>query len=247
MDLMILVIKMFIKLFNEDVLKLLQRLKNESVDLIITDPPYGINIDCGSSGRGEYKDRVYGRGMTNDNPIDANNLFKRYIIEFERVLKPNSDCYIFTRFDVYPYWYLYTKKLCKELSVKNCIIWIKNNQGMGDLEANWCLAYEMIMYLKKGRRKLKERKLNIIDAYFYGNFERTIHPTEKIKEILLPLLIQSSDEGDVVLDTFMGTGSVGKVCLENNRSFIGGEIEKKWFDITTSWFNGKKNSKNNFQ
>jgi len=231
---------MFIKLFNCDALELLPKLKDESIDLIITDPPYGINIDSSSSGRGVYKDRVYGNGIVNDNKYDANELFKKSIVEFERVLKPDSDCYIFTRFDVYPYWYLYTKKLCNKLLVKNCIIWNKNNQGMGDLEANWCLSYEMIMYLKKGRRKLKERKLNIINAEFYGNFERTIHPTEKIKEILQPLLIQSSDEGDVVLDTFMGIGSVGKVCLEGNRSFIGCEIEKKWFDITSDWFNGRK-------
>jgi len=231
---------MFIKLFNCDALELLPKLKDESIDLVITDPPYGISIDSGSSGRGAYRDRVYGSGMTNDNQVDANNLFKKYITEFERVLKPEADCYVFTRFDVYPYWYLYTKKLCKELLVKNCIIWNKNNQGMGDLEANWAYSYEMIMYLKKGRRFLKERRLNIINAYFYGKFSDTVHPTEKMKEILQPLLIQSSNEGDVVLDTFMGIGSVGKLCLEGNRSFIGCEIEKKWFDIASDYFNGKK-------
>ena len=57
------------------------------------------------------------------------------------------------------------------------------------------------------------------------------HPTEKPVELLKVLIENSSNEGDIVMDCFMGSGSTGVACLETNRGFIGIEIDKKYYDI----------------
>ena len=57
------------------------------------------------------------------------------------------------------------------------------------------------------------------------------HPTEKPVELLKVLIENSSNEGDIVMDCFMGSGSTGVACIETNRKFLGIEIDKKYYDI----------------
>lgn len=57
------------------------------------------------------------------------------------------------------------------------------------------------------------------------------HPTEKPVELLKILIENSSEEGDIVMDCFMGSGSTGVACIETNRKFLGIEIDKKYYDI----------------
>lgn len=58
------------------------------------------------------------------------------------------------------------------------------------------------------------------------------HPTEKPVELIKILIENSSEEGDIVMDFFMGSGSTGIACIETNRKFIGCEIDKKYYDIS---------------
>lgn len=57
------------------------------------------------------------------------------------------------------------------------------------------------------------------------------HPTEKPVELLKLLIENSSNEGDIVMDCFMGSGSTGIACINTNRKFVGIEIDKKYYDI----------------
>lgn len=57
------------------------------------------------------------------------------------------------------------------------------------------------------------------------------HPTEKPVELLKVLIENSSNEGDIVMDCFMGSGSTGIACINTNRKFVGIEIDKKYYDI----------------
>ena len=57
------------------------------------------------------------------------------------------------------------------------------------------------------------------------------HPTEKPVDLLKLLIENSSNEGDIVMDCFMGSGSTGIACINTNRKFIGIEIDKKYYDI----------------
>ena len=57
------------------------------------------------------------------------------------------------------------------------------------------------------------------------------HPTEKPVELLKVLIENSSNEGDIVMDCFMGSGSTGVACIETNRKFLGIGSDKKYYDI----------------
>jgi len=249
---------MFIKLFNEHVLTFLKTIETESIDLIYTDPPYGLTLTDSMFDSLSFE---YPRTIQ-----EANDLYKKYIVEFERVLKPNSDCYILLNYENYPYWFAYTKNLCKDLIVKNCIVWYRTSCGSQirmiggkNIESktnNYQSSHVFIMYLKKGNRYLNDCAVveNFIDfrqlndaflermkskpKYVGGRELKSVYPMRVPEEVIEPFIINSSNEGDVVLDPFMGQGSVGKVCLRLNRSYLGNDINIKAYDLARKYFEG---------
>ena len=99
---------------------------------------------------------------------------------------------------------------------------------MGDLEGDYAPKYEMIIFCSNGEKKLNDgRDPNIIKATRTGN---DLHPTEKPVNLLNYLIRKSTKKGDVVLDTFAGSFSTAKACVQTGRRFIAYEIEKKYCD-----------------
>ena len=153
--------------------------------------------------------------------------FSDWLPELYRVLKPSKHIYI----------YINARNL-KELQQKaedagfkyqQIIIWYKNNATPNKYYLN---AYEMILMLRKGNAKnIKNMGTkNVIQIPNILGGKKT-HPTEKPVELNKILIENSSDEGETVLDCFMGTGSCGVACKELNRNFIGIEIDEKYFNI----------------
>ena len=68
------------------------------------------------------------------------------------------------------------------------------------------------------------------DIDFYE--EKRVHPTQKPQKLLERIILASSNEGDVVLDPFMGSGSTGVACKNLNRKFIGIELDEKYYNIS---------------
>lgn len=102
------------------------------------------------------------------------------------------------------------------------------------------LNYECILMLRKGpARNINNMgsKAVINCANILGN---KTHPTEKPVELNKLFISNSTDEGEVVLDCFMGTGSCGVAAKELNRDFIGIEIDKKYFDIAVKRITGEE-------
>jgi DNA modification methylase len=141
------------------------------------------------------------------------------------VLKKDADIYIFTRFDIYP---LLLDILPVQIKFKNVLVWDKNAQGMGDLNHNWCYTHEFILYAKKGRRRLNKRSLSVLHYPFHGDFSKTIHPTKKPIGLCNELILNSTQEGDTVLDPFLGSGTTLRSCRETNRNGIGYEIDPQY-------------------
>ena len=177
-------------------------------------------------------------GILNDNNATTyarqGKLFKHNDIDFSdwlpelyRVLKPAKHIYI----------YINARNL-KELQTKaeqvgfkyqQIIIWYKNNATPNKYYLN---AYEMILMLRKGNAKnIKNMGTkNVLEIPNILGGTKT-HPTEKPVKLNKILIENSSDEGETVLDCFMGTGSTGVACKELNRNFIGIEIDEKYFNI----------------
>jgi site-specific DNA-methyltransferase (adenine-specific) len=136
--------------------------------------------------------------------------------------------YIFTN------WNAFTPMaslVMKYFTLKNVLIWEKNNWTRGDVAGNYGYQYEMILYAHKGRRHLFGRRdPNVIHVNKVPS-NHMQHPTEKPIRLLEYFITKSTKEGEVVLDMFMGIGSTCLAAKQTNRNYIGIEIEKAWFDI----------------
>ena len=217
------------KLYNDDCLKVLSGMGNESVDLVVTDCPYHIVSGGCTNDAVKIGDHYREGKLFEHNEID----FKDWLPEIYRVLKPNSHCYIM----ISPRNLAELQTECENVGFvfQNILIWDKGNVTPNRYYMG---AYEMILFLRKGKAKNinemgTKNLLRIPNAV--GN---KLHPTEKPSELMQIMIENSSEGGDVVLDPFMGAGSTGVACKRTNRNFIGIEIDEKYYKIAEQRIRG---------
>lgn len=206
------------KIYCMDALEGLKQIEDESVDCIITDPPYGINYYSNMSNSDDYKKRVQTAEIW-DKDFDIS----LFINEFIRITKNDGYILIFGCEE--------NINLMKSLGCHQILVWDKNHCGMGVL-SDFGIGYEFIFYFKKGSPKLRGKRVNgVLNIPYYGHFGKTLHPTQKPIKLLRYLIEKCSDENMVVFDGFMGSGTTAVACKELKRNFIGFEIDKNYCDI----------------
>lgn len=148
--------------------------------------------------------------------IFPNLRFPELFQQLYRILKKNSHLYVFCD---QPTLFV-MKPIAEEVGFKfwKFIIWNKEKIGMG---YHYRSQHELILFLEKGKRKLNN--LSIPDILSFPRI-RGGYPAEKPVELLEVLVNQSSIEGDLIIDPFMGSGNVGVACNKLNRNFIGNDI-----------------------
>lgn len=221
-----------IQLHNGDCLEVMKTIPDESVDLVLTDPPYGINYQ--SMRRKDKSKRM---------PKIKNDIkpFIEFIPELKRIIKSTGCAMIFTRWDVQQYFVSEIEK--NGLHVRNVLIWDKKAHGMGDLKRAYGSRYESIIFVSKdGFRFPGKRPQDIIEAKRVPA-EKLVHPNEKPIGLQETLVQQVTKTGAVVLDCFMGSGSTGVACVNTGRSFIGIELDKNYYDIACGRINQAQNEK----
>ena len=119
----------------------------------------------------------------------------------------------------------------KYFTVKNIIIWRKNNHTAGDLEAQFGKQYEMIILANKGRKKFNGERLTDVWDFKRVSSDKLLHQNQKPIELIKRCIIKHSNIGDIVFDGFMGSGTTALAALELDRHFIGTEIDDYYFDI----------------
>lgn len=218
-----------IKLINGNCLDTLKNIPNESIDLIVTDPPYPTTSrgNAGNSGGMLQKDiNKKGKVFTYNN-INC----KEYAPEFYRLLKDGSHCYVMTN-HINLIDMLNTFTDVGFHFIKS-LIWNKGNKIMGQY---YMSQYEYILFFRKGKGK-KINNCGTSDILSISNKKtkdkdgKNIHDTEKPIELMEVLVNNSSQENELVLDPFMGVGSTGIACIKNNRNFIGMELDENYFNI----------------
>ena len=109
------------------------------------------------------------------------------------------------------------------------------NWSVGDLEGDYGRQYELIYFATKGRRILtgEKRYGNVLRAS-RGSGAEYEHPTQKPEEIIAKIVECSSEDGEVVLDPFLGSGTTAVVCEKMNRRWIGCEIEPQYIEVIES-------------
>jgi site-specific DNA-methyltransferase (adenine-specific) len=227
-------------LYNDDCLHILKSMGSESVDLLLTDPPYGINFQSGrqkidrkqsiaGNTSAEIRD-FYFDPISNDAKLNLDWLKEGY-----RVLKKDSAMYVFCHWKK---WHLLYQE-CENIgfTVKNMIILNKSNHGSGDLKGSYAPKHEILLFASKGKHKLnfpnkRDNDVWNVPVKFSGSIKK--HPNEKPASWIEKAIENSSGIDSLVLDPFMGAGTFGKLAVTMKRRFIGIEIDKHYFDIAES-------------
>jgi site-specific DNA-methyltransferase (adenine-specific) len=215
----------------------LRNLPDESVDLVITDPPY----ESLEKHRATGTTTRLSKSKASSNEwfgVIPNAQLLDLCTEFYRVLKPKTHAYVFCDDE--------TSDSLKQVGTQagfycwKRLVWDKMALGMG---YHYRAKYEFILFFEKGRskwvpepgklfhgtRQLKDR--SVPDVLAVKRIKHAdAYPTEKPAELVETLLLNSSEEGDLVIDPFMGSGVVGDMALRNSRYFWGCDIAQESID-----------------
>ena len=229
------------KLFHCDCLEGFKQLADESVDLVLTDVPYGV----------DYKNDFY-----DDSKDYVFSHYEQWISEMSRVLKEGSHCYIFIPTLEVDKWAAMVKKY---FTFKNLIA-TRTYTNSNYTKDNFSFNSQYIIYCSKGKAKpfnevdviptsaawLKDKRNKNPKPFTYnypsfmpdkffsnvkGNAKGSIHPNQKSVPFQQFLIQLSSVEGDIVLDPFLGSGSCGEAALSLNRKFIGFEQDGNYYKL----------------
>lgn len=198
-----------------DAVSWLRTVGDETVDLVITDPPYE-SLEKHRA-RGTTTRLKHSDASSNDwFDIFPNARFPELFAELYRVLRRDRHLYLFcdqeTAFVIKPMGEAAGFKFWKPL------VWDKVTIGMG---YHYRCRYEFVLFFEKGKRRLAD--LGIADVIQAKRVQHA-YPTEKPVEVSEVLVRQSSTEGELVVDPFMGSGSVGEAALTQGRRFLGCDV-----------------------
>lgn len=231
-------------LHNGDCLEEMKKIADESVDCIVTDPPYGVS----------FKNNFY-----NDDKEKVFSNVPHWFKEYYRIMKDDSFMFIFVGVKTIHNWI--QAGIDAGFEYKNIIATRSFNNGSPTPKNNFGFQFQPILVFSKG----KGRPFNKVDfiptsrewfkdkrnknpkpyTYSYPNWIKTewsfataksstsnLHPNQKNIDLIKFFIELSTNENDVVLDSFMGCGSTGIACVKTNRDFIGMEIDKHYFDLS---------------
>ena len=209
--------------------ELFARLPDDSVDLVLTDPPYKNYVSNRPTAHKKLKSIQHGQ-------FDV-EFFAR---ESFRVLKTGCHLYCFCDHQTFPT--IRTALEAAGFRYRNCLVWVKNNHGSGDLRGNWAPQHEFIIFASKGRtRPLNgKRQSNVlgrrpgkglIEPFHKVSNYRFNHGTTKPVELLQVLIQASSLPDEIVLDPYGGSGSTAVACILERRRFILSEIDPEYYRI----------------
>jgi site-specific DNA-methyltransferase (adenine-specific) len=211
------------QLTHLDAVAWLRTLPSASVDLAITDPPYESlekHRAIGTTTRLKHS-----KASSNDwFSIFPNARFPELFAELYRVLKKDTHCYLYCD----PETMFVAKPIAEAAGFKfwKPLIWRKDRIGMG---YHYRALYECILFFEKGKRKLNNLgTADVLDApRIIGGY-----PAEKPPQISEVLVTQSSEPGQLVIDPFCGSGSVGVAAARHGRDFAGSDVCAEAIDIT---------------
>jgi len=218
-----------------DCLEKMKDIADNTIDLIVTDPPYLMDYKTGY--------RKNKRSMVEHDfksTIDGDNdftLIEKFIEESYRLLKDNSAMYVFCNSLHVDY---FKQSLEKHFDIKNQIIWVKNNWTAGDLEASFGRQYEIIFLVNKGRKKINGKRLTDIWQFDRISGDKQIHQNQKPIPLIRQCIEKHSNKGDLILDPFSGSGTTAIACIDTNRNYICIEKDKKYHDLMETRINNHK-------
>lgn len=214
------------KLLNEKASNLLADLPDNSVDLIITDPPYGVSTRVGRSQYdGQHEMSANSRGRIHNH--DGLDFLENIPQEIERVLKPDSHLYVFCNHESYPDM---KSRFSDVFDMSQLLVWEKPTYGVGDSQT-YSPVHEFIMHYRYGSPELRyggdsKRPKNVVEfKRTCNNNEIVAHATQKPIELIDFLIEKSSDPGDLIADPYGGSFATGRAAQHSFRRAVCAEID----------------------
>ena len=214
-----------IKLLQGDCMELMNNIPNESIDLVLTDIPYDeVN----------RKDN----GLRKLDKENADVLTFDLINFLEQLYdKAKSTIIIFCGKEQVSIIHSYfNDKQKKGKGTVRQLIWEKSNPSPMNGQHIYLSGEENAIWFKKRGGTFNAHCKNTVFKYPIGRSK--LHPTEKNHLLLQELILDNSNENDLILDPCMGSGSTGVVALQNNRNFLGIELNQNYFKIAKNRLEG---------
>ena len=221
-----------------DCVEVMKEMPAGSIDCMVTDPPYGIDW-AGEKSIQRNRERAKGGSGTRAHEAIAND--KEFDLVWQlawmkaayRVLKDGAHIYVFCSEH---YVGEFRSAIVEAgFSLKRMLIWNKKHHGIADLIGGYLPMTELILFAHKPAPRGEERALerarqtNVIEVAGIRKME--FHPTEKPTGVLRPLILNSTKEGETVLDPFAGSGSTGVAAKEEHREPVLIELNPKYVKV----------------
>lgn len=253
--------EMINKIFNENCITGMSRLNNNSIDLVIADPPY--NLSKGSAWKWDNSVKLEGMGGDWNKVMEKWDTMsfeqywyftEKWLIQCQRVLKPTGSMWIFGTYHNIGM----INVICQKLGIEiiNEVIWYKRNAFPNLSGRRLTASHETILWCHSGGKKREyyfdyeyTKNTSFPEDYLkaYGKQMRTVwdipnnkkrnetqfgkHPTQKPIRVINRMIMMSSKEGDVCLIPFCGSGSECVAAKQAGRKYIGFETDRSYVDI----------------
>lgn len=232
--------KGFFTIHNTNCLKMMSKINDNSVDLILTDPPYNLGQFMKSRNAGVFRmrDNHFVSSGWDDLEYDEwARQMENFFSESYRVMKKKSALVVFMSLMKLETIIILAAKA--GFYYKTVGIWHKSNPIPRNMHIHFVNSTEAWVYfLKDGTSGTFNNENKVVHDYFETSVtpmsekKHGKHPTQKPVKLLGHFISLLSNPGEVVLDPFMGSGSTGVSCLQLGRQFIGSEVDNKYFEIT---------------
>lgn len=195
------------KIIQVDCLEFMKTLPDKCIDLVLTDPPYGIGADKGVGGFGSSKtDNHYKDNWDSQTPS---------VEVFNEILRVGKKVIIFggnfftDKLSVNGHWIVWDKK-------GNIVF----DNPFGDCELAWTNI-----------NKKSVKKYTVIQQGFVSEERDRFHPTQKPVKLFSNIILDNTSESDIVFDPFLGSGTTAVACKQLKRNYIGCEISPEYCEI----------------
>jgi len=213
------------KIYNMDCIQGMKTLPDKSIDMIFTDPPY--KLIAGGCKKSKLRGHLLNKSsvFTTQGSVFNTPKYNDWISEYARVLKPDSYCFIMTN-DLNIPEFIETAnkngfKFCELLVMR------KQNKVPSLYFFKQC---EFILMFRNGKYKKfnKYGHSNIFDVILPKG-KKKLCPTEKTPDFIEEIIKVCSNENDLIMDSFMGSGTTAIASLNTNRNYIGFELDENYF------------------
>jgi len=229
------------KVYHIDCMKGFDMIDDNSIDLVLTDPPYNVKLKQSINLEGRkalYKDF----DEMDWDKLSIKDLYDAVFPQLDRIVKENGSVLMFCRLE----WITYLIDSAKDnnFDVKATIVWHKLNPVPQVRKRNYLSSLEAIIWLARWDQclfkfnfKSQNEMHNFFEYPICQGKERSSHPTQKPLELIRKLLKIHSDKGDVVIDPFLGSGTTAVACKQLERKYIGFEINEDYLKIAKDRLN----------